>query len=153
VRSACLDESLPSLVRRLVRGDLPISVWCAEDLSEVPLIASVIDMGRQLVYDSSAWQDVARGVQALQPWRHLDLADVNWRRIASMRRGLILAAGLTGGDDWPPDDIRIAHRREDRAQAWLLAGWLASRLEWASGAFPRMQDAQDGDESLAVTIG
>src|SRR5437773_2758324 len=81
VRSACVDESLPSLIRRLVRGGLPISTWWAEDLSEAPLIASIIAMGRQLVYDSRCWQDLERGVKVLQPWRHLDLADVNWRRL------------------------------------------------------------------------
>jgi glucose-6-phosphate dehydrogenase assembly protein OpcA len=153
VRSACMDESLPSLVRRLVRGGLPISVWCDEDLSEVPLVTSLLEMGRQLVYDSRRWRDVARGVAALQAWRHLDLADVNWRRIASMRRALIFAASSTQQDDWTPDRIRIAYRREDRTQAWLLAGWLAARLGWPTGARPRVDADAEKDLSLSVTIG
>src|SRR5262249_28687710 len=33
VRSACPDGSLLSILRRLVRGDLPTSVWWTEDLS------------------------------------------------------------------------------------------------------------------------
>src|SRR4029453_7704275 len=89
VRSACTDESLPALIRRLVRGERPISVWCAEDLSNVPLLASIVDMGRQLVYDSRQWASVGKGVQALEPWQHLDLADVNWGRPRALRRPVL----------------------------------------------------------------
>jgi glucose-6-phosphate dehydrogenase assembly protein OpcA len=151
VRSAGLDEALPSLVRRFVRGDLPISIWWAEDLSEAPLIAPILQMGRQLVYDSGRWQDVARGVTVLQDWRHLDLADVNWRRIAAMRRALIFAAGAAPPGGWSPSAIRITHRPDDRAQAWLLAGWLASRLGAPGSALPRREEATDS--LLTVTIG
>jgi len=152
VHSAGLDESLPSLVRRLVRGGLPISTWWAEDCSEAPLIASILEMGRQLVYDSRRWTNIERGVEVIHAWRHLDLADVNWRRLVAMRRALVVAAA---GEpmDWSPDTIRIAHDADYRAQAWLLAGWLASRLDWPPHVAPRIEAAADPNTVLSVTIG
>jgi hypothetical protein len=151
VRSACTDESLPALIRRLVRGERPISVWWAEDLSNVPLLASIVDMGRQLVYDSRHWASVGKGVQALEPWQHLDLADVNWRRLAPLRRAVIEAAKIDR-TDWRPSDVRITHRADNESLAWLLVGWLASRLGW-NGVRPGVEARQDGDAVLSLSIG
>jgi len=137
VRAAFTDDSLPSLIRRLVRGDLPISVWWAEDLSRVPLLSSILAMGRQLVYDSRQWFDIRRAVQSVESWAHLDLIDVNWRRLAAVRRAVALAAADSDASAWSPDTVRISHRWADRAMAWLLAGWVASSLEWPSGVMPR----------------
>ena len=67
VRAACAEASLPSIVRRFIRGDLPTTVWWTEDLSQVPPLAALVTMGRQLLYDSRLWRDVARGVRALAP--------------------------------------------------------------------------------------
>ena len=153
VRSTCTDESLPSLIRRLARGALPISVWWAEDLSQVPPRASIVETGRQLVYDSRQWSDVRKGVIALEPWGHLDLADVNWRRLAAVRRAVILAAAVDNGQ-WHPAGMRITHRAADRALAWLLAGWLASRLNWPGGALPAMEELPpEGDTVVALSVG
>jgi glucose-6-phosphate dehydrogenase assembly protein OpcA len=152
VRSACADESLPALIRRLVRGERPISVWWAEDLSNVPLLGSIVEMGRQLVYDSRQWASVKEGVQALEPWQHLDLADVNWRRLASIRRAVILAATIDR-TEWLPTDLRIAHRADHRSLAWLLVGWLASRLGWTNGALPPVEERHDDDTVLSMSIG
>ena len=153
VRSTCTDDSLPSLVCRLARGDLPISVWWAEDLSRVPLLPSLLDLGRQFVYDSRQWYDVRQGVLAVTPWQHLDLVDVNWRRLAAIRRAMIVAAGMAGHQDWPPEAIQIRHRPADSALAWLLVGWLASRLGWSGGRLPRVEGAIDGDAVVTITIG
>jgi len=151
VRSACTDESLPALIRRLVRGERPISVWWAEDLSTVPLLASIVEMGRQLVYDSRHWTNVSKGVQALEPWQQLDLADVNWRRLGPIRRAVIEAAKIDR-TEWRPSDVRIAHRADHESLAWLLVGWLASRLGW-NGVRPRVEALPDGDTVLSLTIG
>jgi glucose-6-phosphate dehydrogenase assembly protein OpcA len=153
VRSSCIDESMPSLVRRLVRGDLPISVWWAEDLSSVPLLSSIVDMGRQLVYDSRQWHDVRRGVQALEPWRHLDLVDMNWRRLTPIRRAMVLAARIAESQNWDPGEIRITHRRGDAAKAWLIAGWLASCLRWSADALAAIEETTDENSMLTVTVG
>jgi glucose-6-phosphate dehydrogenase assembly protein OpcA len=114
-------------------------VWCAEDLSNVPLLASIVDMGRQLVYDSRHGPASAKAWQALEPWQHLDLADVNWRRLAPIRRAVIEAAKIDRSD-WRPGDVSIAHRADHESLAWLLVGWLASRLGW-NGVRPRIEPA------------
>ena len=152
VRSTCTDESMPSLIRHLVRGELPISVWWAEDLSKVPLLPSIVEMGRQLVYDSRRWYDVRLGLGTLEQWGHLDLADVNWRRMAPIRRSVILAAGIDDRE-WRATDVRIAHRRPDQSLAWLLAGWLASRLGWSNGTFPQVEELAEEDTVVSVSIG
>jgi glucose-6-phosphate dehydrogenase assembly protein OpcA len=156
VRSACVDASLPSIVRRLARGDLPTSVWWTEDLSQVPLLESLVTMGRQLVYDSRDWQDIGAALRALGPFverRRVDLADVNWRRLAPLRRALdhagaergtpIAAAGAR---------VHIAHHPDEAALAWLLAGALMAAAEHALSAPPRVEALDAGDAVLIVTI-
>src|SRR6266850_3077962 len=84
VQSACAEQSLPSIVRRLLRGDVPTSVWWTDDLSRTPPLDAIVEMARQLVYDSRGWRDVRQGVLAVARFlgrdRRLDLADLNWRR-------------------------------------------------------------------------
>jgi glucose-6-phosphate dehydrogenase assembly protein OpcA len=171
IRAACPAASLPSIVRRLVRGDLPTSVWWADDLSRVAPDEAIVTMSRQLVYDSSQWRDVRRGILALAPYVTMrdastpsaertatdaslvDLADVNWRRLNAVRRALIVAADSGDAAVWQPANIRITHRPGDYALAWLLAGWLASRLNWRTAETPRIDERGHGDDILSVVIG
>src|SRR5439155_1190681 len=52
-----------------------------------------------------------------------------------------------------PRDIRITHRPGEGALAWLLIGWLASRLEWAAGMWPRVEEERHAEDVLAIAIG
>src|SRR2546423_374179 len=52
IRSACSDAALPSIVRRLMLGDVPTSVWWTDDLSGTRPLGPLVTMGRQLLYDS-----------------------------------------------------------------------------------------------------
>jgi glucose-6-phosphate dehydrogenase assembly protein OpcA len=171
MRSACAAASLPSVIRRLMRGDLPTSLWWAEDLSHLAPAAPIVAMGRQLVYDSRQWRDIRGSVLALAPYiiacdtappsahrtmtesQRVDLADVNWRRLMPVRRALVFAAGASGAAAWRPRDIQITHRPGDSALAWLLIGWLASRLDWPADAVPRIEEARRGDDVLSIVIG
>jgi len=158
LRSACAEASLPSIVRSLTRGDVPTSVWWTEDLSRTPPVDALLTMARQLVYDSRAWRDVRLGVRALAPCIEgrivVDLADVNWRRLTAMRHALAHAAESVGAAGFRSDEIRITHRPGDGALAWLLAGWLASRLRNSGhGGFPvRVEERRRGDEVLELKI-
>ncbi len=97
-------------------------------------------MVRQVVYDSRRWRDVHAAIRALRPV--LDdrdapqLADVNWRRLTSMRYAIVHAARtmLTRAATIRSVDVR--HRPGEGALAWLLVGWLAARLRWPEG--PRL---------------
>jgi glucose-6-phosphate dehydrogenase assembly protein OpcA len=159
VRSTCAEASLPSIVRNLTRGDVPTSIWWTEDLSRTPPVDALLAMGRQLVYDSRAWRDVRQGVRALTPLVErgdaVDLADVNWRRLGAMRQALVHAAKSGAPGRFAIEDVRVVHRPGEGALAWLLAGWLASRLTGpAKGSFPvRVEEQRRGDEVLAVVIG
>src|SRR5262245_32212702 len=64
-RSACPDAALLSILRRFARGDLPTTVWCADDLSEQPPLQPLLEIGRQLLYDSRRWRDARRGLHAV----------------------------------------------------------------------------------------
>jgi glucose-6-phosphate dehydrogenase assembly protein OpcA len=153
VRSNCEEASLPSLVRRVARGNLPISVWWADDFSTTPLIAPLVELGRQLVFDSCAWRDVAGGFRALEPWLDRDVIDVNWHRLAPIRRALAFAARSCRADAWQAERVRIAHRPGRTALAWLAAGWLSSRLGWPDDAWPEIEETPAATEDLTIVIG
>ena len=156
IRSACADVSLPFIVRRFVRGDVPTSVWWTEDLSRLAPPAALLVMSRQLVFDSRCWSSVAEGCRALADAVNgpIDLADLNWRRLDPFRRALAHASPSIPSR-LEPDRVRITHRPADAAMAWLLAGWLASRLGWARDRWPAIHESTEGDAwlSLSVEIG
>jgi glucose-6-phosphate dehydrogenase assembly protein OpcA len=155
VQSACADASLPSILRRLVRGDLPTSVWWAEDLSQVAPVEAIVAMGRQFVFDSRQWRHVDRGVLALAPLvgrRGLDLADLNWRRLSPLRQALLHGVRSMRSDDLRHATIRLVYHPGEGALAWLLVGWLSARLEWPSLGTPTLEEARHGDDVLAILI-
>ena len=169
VRSQGLEQSLPSIVRRLVLGDLPTSVWWTEDLSQAPPLAALATMGRQFVYDSRQWRDVRAGISTvaglLEHPHPPDLADLNWRRLAPLRQGVsrgLAAAGRgpAGPDgrallDAPGLHIRLQHAPGEEALACLMIGWLTSRLERPSGRGAGGHVSPDAgtDHRLAISIG
>jgi glucose-6-phosphate dehydrogenase assembly protein OpcA len=164
VRSHGPEQSLPSIVRRLVMGDLPTSVWWTEDLSQAPPLAALATMGRQFVYDSRQWRDVRAGISTvigLLEHRHApDVADLNWRRLAPLRQGVLRA--LAAADrvperralrDAPDLCIDVVHPPGEEALACLLIGWLTSRFERRAKRDLTVMVRQDaGDRGLAVTI-
>ena len=155
VQSACAEAALPSIVRRLVRGDLPTSLWWRADLSRVPLVDALVAMGRQVVFDSRQWQDVRGGVLALAPLlgqRRLDLADLNWSRLSPVRQALLHAAGSLTFDALCRSAVSVVHRPGDAALAWLFHGWLSARMEWRGPASSTVEEAEMGDHVLTVTI-
>jgi len=157
VRSACAEVQLPSIVRQVVRGDVPTSVWWMDDLSRVPPLDALVKMGRQFLYDSRAWRDVRLGMSAarslLALGRPLDLADLNWRRLTPVRHALFHARALVLREDLCRGPIRIVYRPGDSALAWLCAGWLASRLLHASEQPVVEADDRGGDAVLTIEFG
>lgn len=154
VRSTCPEVSLPSIVRRFIRGDLPTSVWWTEDLSRVEPLNALVVMGRQLLFDSRRWNDVAAGIRALAPIvarGRVDLADVNWCRLSPFRQALVHAVAPTD-TQISSRQVQIARAPDEDALAWLLAGWLAAKLEWpATDPWPAFGDAREG-ELLTLTV-
>jgi glucose-6-phosphate dehydrogenase assembly protein OpcA len=133
------------------------------DLSQIAPLDSVARMSRQLVYDSSEWQDVGRGLSAavsLLDSRHrLDLADLNWRRLTALRQALVHACLSARGrsclESLVRGRVRVVHRPGDGALAWLAVGWLASRLHWTGDVRPAVEEGRDmghDDAVLAVHL-
>lgn len=156
VQSDCAEDSLPSIVRQLLRGDVPTSVWWTEDLSRVPPITAIVEMSRQFLYDSRMWRDVRGGVSVLAPLvgdeSRVDLADLNWRRLAPVRQALVHAACTAELQALREGDIRVVHQPGDAALAWLVVGWLRAQLQLTS-ASPTVEEGKRGDEVLSIAIG
>jgi glucose-6-phosphate dehydrogenase assembly protein OpcA len=154
VRSACAEVSLPSIVRRFLRGDRPTSVWWTEDLSRDVPSQVLVELTRQLVYDSRDWSDVPAGfraVAALAASDRVDLADLNWRRLAPVRRALVNAVATLSGSR-SPLRVAIAHRTGEAALAWLLGGWLAAQLGLDRHNWPSIEESRVAPEVLTVTV-
>jgi glucose-6-phosphate dehydrogenase assembly protein OpcA len=138
IKSACSEAALPSIVRALIPGDVPTSIWWTEDLAGTRPVTPLVSMGRQLLYDSRSWRDVGRAVLALAPVIAdpfgPDLADVNWRRLQPVRQALLHALESSDGPHGPRlTSVRIRHRRGEAALAWLLAGWLQAAVPVPAG--------------------
>jgi glucose-6-phosphate dehydrogenase assembly protein OpcA len=157
VHSTCAEVCLPSIVRQLVRGDVPTSVWWMNDLSRTPPLDAIVGMTRQFVYDSRGWRDVRRGMSAAASLLHtagrLDLADLNWRRLAPLRQAVLDACAVADLDDLRRGQVRVVHRPGDSALAWLCVGWLAKRLGWSRDRTPSIEESLRGDALLAIEIG
>jgi len=153
VRSACADQSLASIVRRFVHGDRPTSVWWTEDLSQASPGDGLIEIARQLLYDSRAWRDLRSGFQivgALARARRVDLADMNWRRLHPLRRALAHAAPTIRFDGRPR--LAITYGRDEAVLAWLLAGWLVTRLKLKSDEWPTVSDTAAREDILTLSV-
>src|SRR5581483_8231477 len=82
-----------------------------------------------------------------------ELADVNWRRLTSMRYAIVHAADTMLARAATIRAARIQHRAGEGALAWLLAGWLGSRLRWPANAFPvEVEEIADGENILIATL-
>jgi glucose-6-phosphate dehydrogenase assembly protein OpcA len=158
VHAACADASIPSIVRNMVIGDLPTTVWWASDFSRTPSAASaavITGMARQVVYDSARWSDIRRGAQAIvqmldRPYR-LDIADLTWRRLTTLRRAIVHGVRTEvdqAAGDVPSVIVRYAPGRS--AMASLMTGWLRSRVQAAVNA-PEEAGRFDGDLEIELS--
>ncbi len=132
---------LPSVARSLLIGDLPTTLWWASD--EAPplggeLFGELAAMSAQLIYSSQAWTDPALGTLAMADWAGAvdpdepDIADLSWGRLKPWRRLMSQSldpAVLPGALD-AIDRVDVEYGPLGLPQAWLLVGWLSSRLGW-----------------------
>jgi glucose-6-phosphate dehydrogenase assembly protein OpcA len=140
LRAGAFDaRRLPSMVRELLRGDLPTTLWWATP--EAPPLAGDLftELARpvaQVVYDSFGWADPLRQLVVTAGWVGRGGApvasDLAWRRPRLWRRILAQALdpGHAPGAFESIREVHIEHGPHALTQAWLLAGWLAFRLGW-----------------------
>jgi hypothetical protein len=112
-----------SIVEPLLISDLPVFVrWRGEPPWGSPELEQLIDVVDRLIVDSTEWDDLP------YPYRHLAelfdraaVSDIAWARTSRWRA---LLASL-----WPGiADVATIRVKGTAAQAFLIVGWLRSRL-------------------------
>jgi len=112
-----------SVVQPLLVSDLPVFIrWRGEPPWGTPELDQLVEIVDRLIVDSTEWDDLPF------PYRHLAelfprtaVSDIAWARTSRWRP---LLASL-----WPGiGDVRTVRVRGTAAQAWLICGWLRSRL-------------------------
>ena len=113
-----------SVVLPLLVSDLPVFLrWRGEPPWGTPELEQLVGVVDRLIVDSTEWDDLPF------PYRHLvelfprvAASDIAWARTSRWRS---LLASL-----WPGiADVRTIRVHGTEAQAWLLLGWLRSRLD------------------------
>lgn len=136
--------SLASLLRRLVLGELPTTIWWAgPDPPRRQAIQDLIPLARQFVYDSFDWAHPVEPCGDLASFiAHGDsgigLGDLAWRRLEPFKRALIQAVDPAVVSTAIGDigAVRIHSSAGNLSAGWLLAGWLATRLHWNVSRIP-----------------
>jgi Glucose-6-phosphate dehydrogenase subunit len=112
-----------SIVEPLLITDLPVFLrWRGEPTWGSPELDQLIRITDRLIVDSTEWEELP------YPYRHLvglfegtAVSDIAWARTSRWRH---LLASL-----WPDvADVSTIRVTGTAAQAWLLCGWLRSRL-------------------------
>jgi glucose-6-phosphate dehydrogenase assembly protein OpcA len=137
---------LPFAVRGLLIGDLPTNLWWAAN--QPPALAGAFlydlaEQAQQIIYDSIAWMEPAKGVAATASWltrfergpgqgAWRVASDLNWRRLKYWRRllGQALDPASAPGALESITDVLVEHGPHAVVQAWELVSWLAARLGW-----------------------
>lgn len=112
-----------SLVAPLLVSDLPVFVrWRGRPPFGAPELEQLVDLADRLVVDSVEWPDLPSAYLELAGiFDRVAVSDIAWRRTLPWRRGL---AGA-----WPKvGDLHELRVAAPAAEAYLLAGWLRSRL-------------------------
>jgi glucose-6-phosphate dehydrogenase assembly protein OpcA len=136
---------LPFAVRSLLIGDLPTNLWWATPQPPPlagPLLYELVEPAQQIIYDSLGWPEPARGVAATATWLvqvengaggWRVASDLNWRRLKYWRRLLrqVLDPASAPGVAESVTEVLIEHGPHAVVQAWQVASWLASSLEWS----------------------
>jgi glucose-6-phosphate dehydrogenase assembly protein OpcA len=113
-----------SIVEPLLIADLPVFLrWRGEppwDASELDQLVGVAD---RLIVDSTEWEDPPHPYALLaELFPRCAVSDIAWARTSRWRSHLATM--------WPGiGDVGTLRVRGTAAQAWLLCGWLRSRLE------------------------
>jgi glucose-6-phosphate dehydrogenase assembly protein OpcA len=112
-----------SVVEPLLISDLPVFLrWRGEPAWETQELEQLVDVTDRLIVDSTEWEglpDPYRRLAELFP--RCAASDIAWVRTSRWRSHLATL--------WPGiADVQTVRVRGTASQAWLLCGWLRSRL-------------------------
>jgi hypothetical protein len=112
-----------SIVEPLLISDLPVFLrWRGEPPWGAPELEQLVDVTDRLIVDSTEWDDVPGAYRRLaELFPRCAASDIAWARTSRWRSHLATL--------WPGlADVRRVRVHGTAAQAWLLCGWLRSRL-------------------------
>jgi hypothetical protein len=116
-------EAPASIVEPLLISDLPVFVrWRGEPPWDAPELQQLVDVTDRLIVDSTEWDDVPEAYRRLtELFPRCAASDIAWARTSRWREHLATL--------WPGiADAETVRVRATAAQAWLLCGWLRSRM-------------------------
>jgi Glucose-6-phosphate dehydrogenase subunit N-terminal domain/Glucose-6-phosphate dehydrogenase subunit C-terminal domain len=116
-------EAPASIVEPLLISDLPVFVrWRAEPPWGTAELEQLVDVTDRLIVDSTEWDDLPEAYGRLaELFSRCAASDIAWARTSRWREHLATL--------WPGiADVGTVRVRGTAAQAWLLCGWLRSRL-------------------------
>ena len=112
-----------SIVEPLLISDLPVFLrWRGEPPWGAPELEQLVGVTDRLIVDSTEWDAVPASYRRLaELFSSCAASDIAWARTSRWREHLATL--------WPSvADVRTVRVRGTAAQAWLLCGWLRSRL-------------------------
>lgn len=112
-----------SIVEPLLISDLPVFLrWRGEPSWGTPQLEQLVDVTDRLIVDSTEWDDVPAAYARLaELFPRCAVSDVAWARTSRWRSHLATL--------WPGiAEVGTVRVHGTTAQAWLLCGWLRSRL-------------------------
>jgi glucose-6-phosphate dehydrogenase assembly protein OpcA len=112
-----------SIVEPLLIYDLPVFLrWRGEPPWGTPELEQLVGVTDRLIVDSTEWDDVPNSYGKLaELFPRCAASDIAWARTSRWRSHLATL--------WPAiADVRTMRVHATAAQAWLLCGWLRSRL-------------------------
>lgn len=116
-------EAPASIVEPLLISDLPVFLrWRGEPPWGAQELEQLVDVTDRLIVDSIEWKEVPGPYARLaELFPRCAASDIAWARTSRWRSHLATL--------WPAiGDVRTVGVRGTAAQAWLLCGWLRSRL-------------------------
>ena len=112
-----------SIVEPLLISDLPVFLrWRGEPPWDAPELEQLVDLTDRLIVDSTEWDAVPDSYPRLAGlFSRCATSDIAWARTSRWRSHLATL--------WPTiGDVQTLSVHGTAAQAWLLCGWLRSRL-------------------------
>ena len=112
-----------SIVEPLLISDLPVFLrWRGEPSWGAPELEQLVDITDRLIVDSTEWDNVPDSYTRLaELFPRCAASDIGWARTSRWRSHLATL--------WPGiAEVQTMRVRGTAAQAWLLCGWLRSRL-------------------------
>jgi glucose-6-phosphate dehydrogenase assembly protein OpcA len=136
---------LTSIVQPLLIPDIPVHLWVvgAPPLDQA-FNADAVSLNDRLILDSAAFDDTTATLQLIAGSLErygpaLQLSDMAWERMRPWREAVAHAFNGPAVRDWLRDitgvDI-VSVGTRSAPEAWLFAGWLASRLGWSDAHMP-----------------